>query len=202
MKQLSIALVFISVVCQAQPDSALAVQAIHEFQQTLDKEYRDRSTSPLTPADFKKFNGHDFFPTDMRYVVTARLTYTPDAPFVGLPTTTSRITEERSYAVAEFELDGTTYRLTIYQNKRLMQTPGYEDYLFLPFTDLTNGDESYGGGRYIDLRIPPEGATTLTLNFHLAYNPYCAYNHQYSCPLVPKANHLNVAVRAGVRMKQ
>ena len=72
--------------------------------------------------------------------------------------------------------------------------------LFLHFTDKTNGSETYGGGRFLDLRIP-EG-NTLVLDFNKAYNPYCAYNNGYSCPIPPKENKLKVAVRAGVMAEQ
>ena len=77
-----------------------------------------------------------------------------------------------------------------------MKREGLEDYLFLPFIDDTNGEESYGGGRYIDLRIP-EG-DTIVIDFNKSYNPYCAYNDKYSCPIVPRINYLALEVRAGV----
>jgi uncharacterized protein (DUF1684 family) len=78
-----------------------------------------------------------------------------------------------------------------------MQESDYRDYLFLPFIDQTNGEETYGGGRYVDLRIP-EG-DTLIIDFNKAYNPYCAYNKKYSCPLVPAVNELKTSVTAGVK---
>ena len=74
---------------------------------------------------------------------------------------------------------------------------GYEDYLFLPFLDNTNGEESYGGGRYVEARIP-EG-DTIIIDFNKAYNPYCAYNEKYSCPIVPRQNYLPIEVKAGVK---
>jgi uncharacterized protein (DUF1684 family) len=69
--------------------------------------------------------------------------------------------------------------------------------LFLPFSDLTCGKESYIGGRYIDLKIPT--SDTILIDFNTAYNPYCAYNHKYSCPIVPLENDLPVAINAGVK---
>ena len=78
-----------------------------------------------------------------------------------------------------------------------MNDEGFEDYLFLPFLDDTNGEESYGGGRYIDLKIP-EG-DQMTIDFNTAYNPYCAYDAKYSCPIVPRENYMDVEVRAGVK---
>ena len=76
-------------------------------------------------------------------------------------------------------------------------TAEYEDYLFLPFTDKTNGDSSYGGGRYLDLKLP-EG-DSIIIDFNQAYNPYCAYNDKYSCPVPPKSNNLDIEVLAGVK---
>ena len=73
----------------------------------------------------------------------------------------------------------------------------YEDYLFLPFLDETNGLESYGGGRYINVRIP-EG-DTMIIDFNKSYNPFCAYNDKYSCPIVPRENYLKTRIEAGVK---
>jgi uncharacterized protein (DUF1684 family) len=78
-----------------------------------------------------------------------------------------------------------------------MRQEEYRDYLFLPFADLTNGEETYGGGRYLDLTIPT--GNTILLDFNKAYNPYCAYNPKYSCPLVPKQNRLDIPIIAGVK---
>src|SRR5690606_21025371 len=118
-------------------------------------------------------------------------------PIFEMPTTTERKPKYKKYGELTFVLLADTLKLSIYQNIGLITKPGYENYLFLPFKDLTNGKESYGGGRYLDLRIPQD--STLVLNFNLAYNPYCAYNHHYSCPIPPYENHLNVEIPVGVK---
>ena len=87
-------------------------------------------------------------------------------------------------------------QLTAYRNIDLSRLEGYRNYLFVPFTDLTNGESTYGGGRYLDLEGPLGNA--VELDFNRAYNPYCAYGGAYSCPIPPIENHLGVAVRAGV----
>jgi uncharacterized protein len=87
--------------------------------------------------------------------------------------------------------------LNIYRNIDLSKKKEYKNYLFLPFLDLTSGNESYGGGRYIDMRIPK--GNIITIDFNKAYNPYCAYNHKYSCPVVPDENNLNIEIKAGVK---
>ena len=72
--------------------------------------------------------------------------------------------------------------------------------MFLPFTDETSGRESYGGGRYMDVfESNIQKDETIVLNFNNTYNPYCAYNEEYSCPLTPKKNHLAIAIKAGVK---
>jgi len=110
------------------------------------------------------------------------------------------VEEYRTYGFAHFTMDGQSFSLPLYQSKKLLQNPEYTDYLFVPFTDLTTGVETYGGGRYLGLRIPKEG-NELVINFNLAYNPYCAYNDKYSCPLVPAENDLAIAIKAGVKLE-
>ena len=167
------------------------------FQRELNDEFKDPETSPLSDKYRMDFESLEFFTPDTTYVVQAKLVRTPEAlPFL-MPTTTDRKSEEVVYGVAHFELAGKSWQLEIYQNKELMLDEGYEDYLFLPFTDVTNGEESYGGGRYIDLRIP--NSDMITIDFNRAYNPYCAYNKKYSCPLVPSVNSLDIRVMAGVK---
>jgi uncharacterized protein (DUF1684 family) len=87
--------------------------------------------------------------------------------------------------------------LSVYRNTRLAKIPAYADYLFLPFTDETNGRETYGGGRYIDLREADFKNGSITIDFNKAYNPYCAFAGGYSCPKPPDENQLAIAIPAG-----
>lgn len=167
------------------------------FKKTLNEEYANSETSPLTKKDRETFKGLEFYPFNKALIVTATVELTPETSFIGLPTTTERMPDYRQYAILHFELAGKEYQLPIYQGKDLMQLEEYKGHLFLPFSDLTNGNETYGGGRYIDAKIP-EG-NTMELNFNYAYNPYCAYNHKYSCPKIPKENNLTTAIKAGVK---
>ncbi|RTE53046.1 DUF1684 domain-containing protein [Arenibacter aquaticus] len=177
--------------------STEALEDIIKFQQKMNGEFKDPETSPLPDRYRKDFNGLDFFGPDTTYRVMAKFTRTPEAlPFL-MPTTTGRQSEEVVYGVLQFRLNGRSHKLEVYQNQELKQQDQYRDYLFLPFADLTNGEETYGGGRYLDLSIP-EG-DSLLIDFNKAYNPYCAYNPKYSCPLVPKQNRLDIAIKAGVK---
>ena len=168
-----------------------------EFQRELNAEYKDASSSPLKDKDRKHFKGLEFFKLDSAYVVKAKLERTPNSKWFKMKTTTERVSNERVYGVLSFEIKGKPYKLNVYQGQDLMQEEGYEDYLFLPFLDETNGLESYGGGRYIDLRIPE--SDTIKIDFNKAYNPYCAYNDKYSCPIVPRENYLKTRIEAGVK---
>lgn len=165
------------------------------WQKSQNAMFKDASKSPLTKKDLKDFEGLDFFPFDSTFVVTATLEQNPDSEWFKMKTTTDEVTEERIYGILRFNLKGKSFRLNIYQSKERIE--GFEDYLFLPFLDNTNGDTTYGGGRYIDLRI--QESDTIEIDFNKAYNPYCAYNEKYSCPIVPRVNYLDVKIEAGLK---
>ncbi|MEM9363949.1 MAG: DUF1684 domain-containing protein [Bacteroidota bacterium] len=170
---------------------------IIEFQEEMNASFRNPETSPLPDRLRKDFESLSFFDADTSYSIWAQFERTPDAiPFL-MPSTTDEKTEEVVYGIAHFELNGKQHQLEIYQTPELRSQEGYEDYLFLPFLDDTNGEETYGGGRYIDLTIPK--GDSILIDFNKAYNPYCVYNKKYSCPLVPRQNYLRTKVRAGVK---
>ena len=184
-------------VAQRSPGESSLLDDILNFQKELNESFKNPETSPLPDKYRKDFEGLDFFEPDTSYVVKAKFVRTPDAEPFLLSTTTDRKTEEVVYGIAHFTLNGVEHQLEVYQSLGLIDQEEYKDYLFLPFLDNTNGDETYGGGRYIDLTIPK--GDTLVIDFNKAYNPYCAYNKKYSCPLVPRQNYLRTNVRAGVK---
>lgn len=169
-----------------------------EFQRQMNADFKDASKSPLESKDLKAFNGLDFFPFDNVYVVNAKLERTPNSEWFNMRTTTDRVSKERIFGVLSFQLKDKSYKLNVYQGEENLNTEGLEDYLFLPFLDDTNGETTYGGGRYIDLKIP-EG-DSIEIDFNRAYNPYCVYNKKYSCPIVPRQNYVDTEIKAGVRM--
>ncbi len=176
--------------------SAYQVEVL-TWQSELNAEFANPEDSPLEKKAFKKFEGLDYFPISEKYRVVARFEHTPFAKPFTMPTTTKRQPVYVQYGIAHFTLDSQSVNFPVYQNIELREIEGYEDYLFAPFTDLTNGAESYGGGRYLDLRIP-EG-DSIILDFNKAYNPYCAYNGKYSCPIPPAENDLALRIEAGVK---
>lgn len=179
--------------------SAAHQQSVQKFQADLNAEFRNPAESPLAAAERATFAGLPFYPTDYRYYVEATLVRDSTSQPFAMPTSTARRPLYRKYGELHFVLDGQPQHLSIYQPLELLKRPGFEDYLMLPFTDLSNGHGSYGGGRYIDLRLPPAGARVMQLDFNKAYNPSCAYSPSYSCPVPPAENRLPVAIPAGVR---
>ncbi|MFA5298764.1 MAG: DUF1684 domain-containing protein [Lutibacter sp.] len=169
------------------------------FQYELNIEFADASRSPLTKEDIKAFKALDFFEIDENYNIEADFELTPNTKVFEMPTTTDRLPLYRKYGITRFTLDGKNIQLSIYQNQDLMTKPEYIDYLFIPFNDATNGTTTYGGGRYMDLKIPAKGNKKIRIDFNKAYNPYCAYNHTFSCPIPPSENNLPVSIPVGVK---
>jgi TonB family protein len=182
----------------AQTDSAQAVAEIMSFQQELNDSYANKDESPLDAEDFDAFTEHEFFPINLAYRVNAKLTVTPGMPILHLKTSTDRLTNDRIYGFAEFTLGGKNFKLPVYQSAERVKNPEYADHLFFPFSDLTNGKQTYGGGRYIDLSIPKDNSPYIIIDFNKAYNPYCAYSHRYSCPKVPEENQMDIEVPVGI----
>jgi uncharacterized protein (DUF1684 family) len=181
-----------------RPSPQEHAQAIAKFQQTLNAEYLNPAESPLPPEVREKFTGLAFFPTNYSACVLARFVRdSSQAPF-PMPTSTARRPLYQKYGELHFTLGGKAQRLTVYQSLDLKQKTGFEDYLFIPFTDLTNGHTSYGGGRYLDMRLGQIWQGQAVVDFNQAYNPFCAYSPLYSCPVPPAENRLSVAVKAGV----
>lgn len=173
------------------------VAAAEKFQSELNKSYADSLKSPLIKDDLKQFKGLDFYPIDEKYIVEAIFIRTKREKSFKMKTTTSRTPMYKKYGELHFSIDGKELKLNVYQNVDLKKKPGYDDYLFLPFSDLTCGKDSYIGGRYIDMRIPK--SEKVIVDFNQAYNPYCAYNYEYSCPIVPLENDLDIEINAGVK---
>ena len=183
--------------CNSQGKRALIGKT--EYQQKLNASYKDASKSPLKKKDLKGFKGLDFFPVDSTFIVIAKLVKTVNAPTFEMATNTDRKPLYKEYGTLIFTLKGTACELTIYRSQDDLRDEKYKDYLFLPFTDATSSNESYGGGRYMDVLTTSENADgTIELNFNNTYNPYCAYNAKYSCPLTPRKNHLDIEIKAGI----
>ncbi len=161
---------------------------LETFRRRKDQYFANDPHSPLTPEQRDLFDGLRYYPEnpDLRFELEAERLDEPDE--VSLQTSTGDITEYLRWGRVHFEVEGQSATLTLYA------TPGLNSF-FLPFMDATNGEETYGAGRYLEVEPLADGK--LLLDFNIAYNPYCAYNEHWSCPLTPKENRLTVPIQAG-----
>ena len=186
-------LLFCSAMVFAQKDVSDAVK----FQTDLNESFADSLKSPLMKEDLSQFEGLDFYPISEKFIVEAKVIRTKNEKAFQMKTTTARTPIYKKYGELHFKIDGKELKLNVYQNIELNKKPGFDAYLFLPFSDATCGKESYIGGRYVDTKI--QKGKKWTIDFNKAYNPYCAYNYKYSCPIVPLENDLAVENNAGVK---
>ncbi|MEO7263967.1 MAG: DUF1684 domain-containing protein [Ferruginibacter sp.] len=152
-------------------------------------------THEVVKAKQKKY--FRFFPVDKKYKLNARFEKIFDTAVTVMKTSGIKLKDFYRYGYLHFVLDNKPFRLTLYQSIALKDKKGFEEYLFLPFTDATSGEECYGGGRYIDFKLSEIINNILELDFNKAYNPYCAYTTGYNCPIPPRENDLPVAIKAG-----
>lgn len=155
----------------------------------------DKSKSPLLSEDREKFKGLNYYPIDLKYRVPAKFVRTENMQLFKMKTTTTRLPEYVKYGEVLFTIDGQELKLEVYQSPDITKLEGYADYLFIPFTDITNGHETYDVGRYLEFRIPQ--SEDVIIDFNKCYNPYCSYNPNYSCPIPPEPNRLPIAIPVG-----
>lgn len=134
-----------------------------------------------------------YFPVDGGWKLRAFWRKSEFRPSAVLATSTGEPRSVLQEGLLEFEAEGKKLMLQAYGLE------GDEGRLFIPFKDLTTGKETYGAGRYLEAE--KESGDSVWLDFNLCFQPYCAYNDAYSCPLVPAENTLPVAVRAGEKGK-
>jgi uncharacterized protein (DUF1684 family) len=165
------------------------MDALEHFRQEKDEFFRLDPQSPLTPEQQRSFTGLRYFPANPALDLVITLDIFPEQKALEMQTTTGDVRTYLRLGRFAFEVDGQAASLTIYS----------ADYgAFLPFVDSLAGVETYGAGRYLE----PEdlGGGRFHVDFNLAYNPYCAYNARWSCPITPAENRIAVPVRAGERL--
>lgn len=157
-----------------------------KFRKTKDKYFAEDPQSPLTVEQKRNFKGLSYFPEDARLRVEVSVDQIDDAAEVHIPTSTGGNQIYQHYGRFYFNVEGQEAELTIF-----VSANGY----FLPFVDSLAGKETYPAGRYLEPE--PLGDGRFMIDFNLAYNPYCAYNDLWSCPLTPRGNRLSIPIRAG-----
>ena len=170
---------------------------IQQYRAHYKQEFLTDTHSPLKAADTGYLR---FYQPDKQYCITATFTPTPNSKPFDIATHSGKKKPYRRYGILTFSLQGAQHSLEVYQGLDLIKQPALKDYLFIPFTDLTNYETTYAGGRYLDLRIGDIKDGTVVLDFNKCYNPYCAFAEGYACPIPPDANKLKVRIAAGEKL--
>jgi len=162
---------------------------LEEFRREKDAFFKSHPQSPLAPEQKRAFKGLSYFPENpaLRLEVTVE-EFNPKET-VKMQTSTGDVQTYQKYGRFKFTVDGQEAELTVYSSQH-----GF----FLPFVDSLAGAETYGAGRYLEPE--PLGRGKFRVDFNLAYNPYCAYNEMWSCPIPPRENRLKVPIRAGEKL--
>lgn len=176
-------------------DQSAYIEEIRKEREEKDHFMRTSKESPFA-GKTESFKGLNYYDADIRYKITAGLTPIPNKKVVLLSTSDGKEERYVEYAYAEFDLNGYHNKLLILEMIDIGPVRGK---LFLPFGDETSAGETYGAGRYLDVE-KVQGSNTITLDFNKAYNPYCAYAEEFSCPFPPPENLLKVAIRAGEKV--
>lgn len=165
------------------------MNALNRFRAEKDDFFAHHPHSPLAEEQRQSFSGLDYFPENPDLRLEVMVEPSPTQEKIQIPTSTGDFQHYYQYGSFSFDLDGQEAELTIYYNEH-----GY----FLPFVDALAGEETYPAGRYLE--IEPLGNGRFLVDFNMAYNPYCAYNPYWSCPLTPFENRLKVPIRAGEKI--
>jgi uncharacterized protein (DUF1684 family) len=180
--------------CHAQEDYKSQVQ---HYRDSINAEFANPETSILINDDIPSFHGLDYFPIDEKYRVNAKFKLIEKGDTVQLKTSGTRTPLYKPYGTVTFKIDGKKCVLTVYQSVD-PKRPELSEYLLLAFTDNTTGTETYGGGRYLEFNTK-EMSKKMIVDFNYCFNPYCAYNHKYSCVIPPSENSLDVRIEAGAK---
>src|SRR6478735_4860794 len=169
----------------------------NSYEDLIEKHRKDKdlyfSSGEDSPLENKSsFKGLSYYPPDKAYLVTAQVFKLKDDSLLPVRRNDGKRDLFSRYARAQFQMNGRNFSLTLLKAPK---DSGDKLHLFVPFADLTNGNETYETGRYLDLAYA--GGNTIEIDFNLAYNPFCAYSYAFSCPLPPKENVLDTEIKAG-----
>ncbi|WP_435196945.1 DUF1684 domain-containing protein [Natronomonas sp. EA1] len=201
---------------QAEFDVETWRSEIEQYRGEKDDYFAEHPQSPLPREEREGFDGLAYFDPDPAYRVEAEVELVDEDDTITMETTADTEVEYERVARLHFELDGEEYSLVAYQ-----QADGQGASLFVPFRDKTTGQQTYGAGRYMEFEVGEarsasenasgersdpraegsiEDVETVTLDFNLAYHPFCAYNEAFACPLPPQENWLETVVEAGEKL--
>lgn len=178
-----------STLCLSQPAAWVT------YTDSVKHAWEAEDTKLLTKVEQMDFKGVKYHPYDSCYRMAVRYEAIQDEPIVEIPTTRGKTSRYLPYATVYFAVRDTACSLKVFRG---LDPWSEMDLYFVMFNDASNGDSSYGGGRYLELQEVDESAGNAILDFNFSYNPYCAYSERYSCPIPPKENELVVRIEAGV----
>ncbi len=158
-----------------------------DFRKEKDELFGTGVESPLTPEQKREFKGLKYYPEDQKYHVSAKLEKLEDREVINIKTSAGDTEPYKRYGTIKFNIMDKELTLNVYQSLD-------SDHLFLPFRDETNVNETYHDGRYVEVE---EEDGKIDLDFNYAYNPYCAYNDNFRCPLTPEKNTLEIGIKVG-----
>jgi uncharacterized protein len=176
------------------PDEGSYVEKISSERASKERMFRESPDSPIPSGKHAELLPLNYFQVDSTYSTPAVLELSADRPEFEMPTSTGKLRKMQRVGVLEFTLKGQALSLGAFIEAGTTRV----NQLFVPFSDLTTGTETYAAGRYLDLEATNTGL--YEIDFNRAYNPYCAYNESYDCPYPPPSNRLKVPVRAGERL--
>ncbi len=172
---------------------------IKKFRKHYKQEFLEEARSPFY-NNKKGMKNMRFYKPKREYKLKANFRRTPNAETFKMATYSGKTQDYVLYGVATVMLHGKKLEVNIYQSLRLRDMEEYKDHLFIPFKDLTNDDITYGGGRYMDMKMSDIKNGTVTIDFNRCYNPWCAFSDGYNCPVPPNENHFDLEIEAGEKM--
>ena len=190
---LILALIALAACSPSVPASVSYPDKIAAERQSKDEMFRSDPESPIKPGELEQFVPLAYFPIDESYAVPAQLQPASERVTAQMPTSTGTLREMTRLGTLVFTFKGQPLKLAAFSE-------GNSPRLFVPFSDLTSGTETYQAGRYMELNPSPTGI--YIVDFNIAYQPYCYYNPEYECPLPPRENRLTVPIRAGERLRK
>ena len=165
-------------------------KTVEEWRKEKDKYFMYDFDSPIPHETRHEFKGLSYYPYDSKFRVRATMKMVKSDEIIQMITSKDTNQPYRKSGYLEFTLDGKQHKLAAYKRAWVHEN---DTHLFIPFRDATSGKETYGAGRYIDM----EESKEYVIDFNMAYNPFCVYNENYSCPIPPRENWLSVGVKAG-----
>ncbi len=172
------------------------------YEKEIDLHRKEKKKELATDQRFplkteNELEGIKYFTTHPKYNLSCAFVKTTGAQPFDLPTYSGKTRAYIEYGRLTCPIEKSAIKLVLYRSMANLQI--YKNHLFLPFKDETSGIETYGGGRYIDLKIDDIKDNIIQVDFNKSYNPWCAYSDGFNCPIPPKENHLTIPIKAGER---